>query len=86
MYGTIPNNLKKYREAAGLSRDTVAQLLGVTSKTLYRYECGLQSPNVYTAIRLAGCYHCDIGSLFPVPDTDPAHKTQMKDSSCPEQP
>lgn len=60
------NNLRKYREKAGLSREEIAQAADLDPKTIYRYETGRQSPNVYTAQILANCCHRTVSEVFPL--------------------
>lgn len=52
----MTNNLMKARKEAGISRARMAAELSVDVKTLYRYEYGVQCPNVYIALRLAAYY------------------------------
>ena len=61
----MTNNLMKVRKEAGISRARVAAELSVDVKTLYRYEYGVQCPNVYTALRLAAYYQRSVQELFP---------------------
>ena len=61
----MPNNLLKCRKEAGLTRVRAAADLYIDPKTLYRYEYGVQYPNVYTALRLAEYYHRTVRELFP---------------------
>lgn len=67
-----PNNLLQTRKNAGLSRTQAAEDLQVDPKTLYRYENGIQCPNVYMAIRLSDYYHRAVRELFP-----PIDETQL---------
>ena len=63
-----PNNLLEARKSAGLSRSKAAEDLKVVPKTLYRYENGTQSPNVYVTIRLSEYYHQTVEELSPPKD------------------
>ena len=60
----MPNNLLKCRKEAGLTRVRAAADLYIDPKTLYRYEYGVQYPNVSTAL-LAEYYHRTVRELFP---------------------
>lgn len=51
----MTNNLMKARKEAGISRARVAAEPSVDVKTRYRYEYGVQCPNVYIALRPAPC-------------------------------
>ena len=61
----MTNNLMKARKEAGISRAQVAAEPSVDVKTLYRYEYGVQCPNVYIALRLAAYYQRSVQELFP---------------------
>ena len=45
--------LKKLRDAKGLSQKELAQKLGVSKGTVYRYETNTQSPSLENAAKLA---------------------------------
>ena len=45
--------LKKLRDAKGLSQKELAQKLGVSKGTVYRYENNTQSPSLENAAKLA---------------------------------
>ena len=64
-YRSIPNSLKKYREAKGLSQSAVAKLLGFKDKTwISHWENGDAMPNLISAIRLSTLYQAPLDELF----------------------
>lgn len=46
-------DLKKAREAAGMTQETLAEKVGVVRTTISNIECGLSSPSVTTAKAIA---------------------------------
>lgn len=65
-YKEIPNALKRYREARGLSQTAVAKLLGFKDKTwISHWERGDALPNLVSAMRLSLLYQAPIEHLFP---------------------
>lgn len=48
--------LKAARVNARLSVKEAAEAVGITEDTLYRYECGKNSPKIVVAIKLAELY------------------------------
>jgi len=65
-YRSIPNSLKKYREAKGLSQSAVAKRLGFKDKTwISHWENGDALPNLVSAIRLSVLFNVSTNELFP---------------------
>ncbi|MCD6298224.1 MAG: helix-turn-helix transcriptional regulator [Deltaproteobacteria bacterium] len=61
----IPNSLRKYRKAAGLTQKEVAQRLGVKNTSLIsRWERGFCVPKLRNALRLAILYQTMSEALF----------------------
>lgn len=46
-------NLKKRREAAGMTQEALAEKVGVVRQTISNIECGLALPSVSTALAIA---------------------------------
>lgn len=57
---TCGEELKKRREAAGLSRDALAQLSGVSAMSIRRYENGEREPRLDAVTKLAAALDCTI--------------------------
>ena len=51
--GWTPDRIEKFRKANGLTRKTLAQLVGVTVTTVYQWERGLRNPSRTTQILLS---------------------------------
>ena len=62
----INNRLWQARQKAGLEQKQVAFLLGhKTTDQISRYERGIRTPNLKTALKLEQIYRTRIGLLFP---------------------
>lgn len=61
----IGKELKRLRKAVGLSQSQVARALGVTEKTVTRWEAGKQLDGMRftNAVKLAELYHVDVNAL-----------------------
>ena len=46
-------NLKKLRNAKGLSRETLGAVAGIEAKQIYRIETGESSPTISTVVAIA---------------------------------
>ena len=49
----FPENVKMYRERAGLSQKELAEMVGVGQQMIAKYEEGSKIPNVFNAVQLA---------------------------------
>lgn len=58
MIDGLAERLKKYRKTLGLSRETVARNINISSSTLADYENGHRQPSLEVLFRLSGYYHC----------------------------
>jgi transcriptional regulator with XRE-family HTH domain len=62
---TIPNSLRKYRRARGLTQKDVARILGLESTSLIsRWESGFCLPKAITIFKLAVLYRTMADALF----------------------
>jgi len=61
---TFGNNLKRAREDAGLTQAELAQKIGVTSVTIWRWENDKRPPKADLLLTLAQALNVDIASLF----------------------
>ncbi len=65
LYKGIPNKLKEYRLAKGLTQQQVAQLLQLKNNTLIsRWENGKTFPDLINTIKLCGLYGITLNDLF----------------------
>jgi len=60
----LKNKLKELRTAFGMTQETVAKSLGVTSQTVSKWERGLLSPDIALLPKIALLFKCSIDSLF----------------------
>ena len=64
----MKNNLKLFRNKRHLTQIDISKKVGVETQHYQRYEYGLHTPNVYTAIRLAKALNTTVEELFPLSD------------------
>lgn len=57
---TCGEQIKKRREAAGLSRDALAQLSGVSAMSIRRYENGEREPRLDAMTKIAAALDCAV--------------------------
>jgi len=61
----IPNSLRKYRKARGLTQKEVVQVLGLKSTSIIsRWESGLRLPNSIYIFKLGVLYRVMADALF----------------------
>ncbi len=59
----MSDRLRQARDFTGLSREKVAAQLGISSKTLERWEKGTTSAKRYQLVRLAALYEVPLEQL-----------------------
>ena len=64
----IGRKIEHLREQRGISRQEVADLMGVTRQTVYRWEHGERIPDVLTFIRLTRLLGVGIGDIIEPPE------------------
>lgn len=57
-------HLKKYRQAAALTQDELAQRVGVRRETIIRLEAGKYNPSLKLALDIAKVVNAPIEALF----------------------
>ena len=67
----LKDQLKELRAARGMTQETVAEELGVSSQTVSKWERGLLSPDISLLPKIAILYQCSIDSLFQMNDYFP---------------
>ena len=60
----LKNKLKELRVAHGMTQESVADRLGVSSQTVSKWERGLLSPDIALLPKIALLFKCSIDSLF----------------------
>ncbi|HEV8654474.1 MAG TPA: helix-turn-helix transcriptional regulator [Candidatus Limnocylindria bacterium] len=61
---TLPNKLREFREAAGLSQAALAAQVGVTKQSISDFETGERMPGLGTAAALARVLRSTVDALF----------------------
>ena len=64
----LHNRLKEYRTERGLTQGELAELVGVTRKTVNTVENGVFSPSALLAIKLAAALSVSVERLFWIED------------------
>ena len=67
---TIGINIKKYREAKGLTQRQVAQAIGKSKGVLHNWECGDNKPDADTIALLCGLFGVDANTLMGWDNTE----------------
>ena len=63
----LGNRLRELREAKGLTQAQLADLIGVSRKTVNTVENGVFIPSTVVALKLAGALGCSVEELFFLP-------------------
>lgn len=58
------SRLKTRREALGFEKKQLGQMVGLTHSAIWKYEEGLQGPNVEIIVRLADALQCTTDYLY----------------------
>ena len=71
-------NIRAYRKAQGLTQKELAEQLGISDKTVSRWESGVQLPEASLIPDLASVFHITIDELYGVESTatDPTHEVK----------
>lgn len=62
----LGENINKYREAVGLTREELAEKIGVSYSTIAMYERGEREPNIKTLIELAAYLRTSLNILLNI--------------------
>lgn len=60
----LGNRLREIREGKGLTQAQLADLIGVSRKTVNTVENGVFVPSTVVALKLAGALDCRVEDLF----------------------
>ena len=60
----VGKNLKKFREASGLSQKELAQHMSVTRQTISNWERGISQPDLDSLLLLAGSFQVDVTDII----------------------
>ncbi len=76
----IKLKIRELREKIGISQKELAQKLGITPTSLYRYEYGINEPNIALLIKMADIFGVSVdeivGATTPMLDLRKLDKTQ----------
>lgn len=61
----MENKLKTIRESKNLKQTEIAQKVGISVMSYFRYETGEREPKARTAIRIAKALDTTVEELFP---------------------
>ena len=62
----LSDNLKQKRQALGLSRKVVSEIIGISASTLADYENGYIEPSLKNIMKLAALYKCSTDYLLGI--------------------
>jgi len=62
--GALGKHIQKYREEAGLSRQALAEEMGVSVPTVHRWESGERTPDIPTLMKLAQIFGVGVEQLI----------------------
>ena len=68
MTQTLENRIKSERERAGLTQAGLAELVGVSRKTVNTVENGVFTPSTILALKLAKALNTTVEQLFWITD------------------
>ena len=71
------NSFKMLREERGVSQQFIADYIGTTQQSIYRYENGLFEPDLKTVMQIADFF--DVSVDFLIGHTDIRHKYERID-------
>ena len=71
--------LKELRQEKHLKQKELAQLLGVSDKSICAYENGIASPKIETLIKMSKFFNCSIDYLLDNNTTDQKEKILSDD-------
>ena len=75
----LSDKLKQKRQALGLSRKVVSEIIGISASTLADYENGYIEPSLKNIMKLAALYKCSTDYLLGIEKGTP---TQTIDVSA----
>ena len=66
-YNSFSNNLKRMREKAQITQTELAEKIGVTAQTIWRWEHGTREPSIEIIKKIAHMLNCSEADLFNSP-------------------
>jgi transcriptional regulator with XRE-family HTH domain len=74
--GMVGRAIARYRIAANLTQEQVAERLGIGNEAVSRIERGLVMPNVARLMQLADVFDCDIADLLTEVSSRPSDQAK----------
>ena len=74
----VGKNIKKLREAKGLTQEAMAEALFVTRQTVSNYETGRSRPDVDMLVRIGEILGCDVNTLIYGPPGSEKKKQALR--------
>lgn len=68
----LSDKLKQKRQALGLSRKVVSEIIGISASTLADYENGYIEPSLKNIMKLAALYKCSTDYLLGIEKNTPS--------------
>ncbi len=72
----IGMNIKELRQAKRIKQETLADVLGVTTQAVSKWETGASDPDIALLPKLAGYFGVSIDELFEVPRAEQTERIQ----------
>ena len=60
----LGNQVRKFREARGITQERLAELSGVDSRQIQRIESGNTNARITTVYRISQAFHCGVDDLI----------------------
>jgi putative transcriptional regulator len=70
MHEKLLNRLRKERDLRGLTQAALAEMIGVSRKTINTVEIGVFTPSVHLALKLARALGCPVEAVFSLDPKD----------------
>lgn len=67
--GRVTNQIRKLREAAGMTQAELGERVGATRQTIIAIEAEKYAPSLELAFRLARSFRCSVDELFRFHET-----------------
>lgn len=60
----ITNNVKKLRQAAGMTQADLASRLGITTPSITKWEKGRSNPDLLNVFRMTEIFGCSVNDII----------------------
>ncbi len=66
----MKNEVKKYRQLAGMTQQDLAQAIQVSRQTIHAIEAGKYVPSTILALKLASAFNKQVSEIFELEEMD----------------